>query len=79
MALEISLAQFNKIATGDYNAGQIDIRTSKGGQAELVKVNSHVWQTSKNKVVLSPERILAPLTRQAVREIRSNRPEITVA
>ncbi len=129
MALEISLAQFNKIATGDYNAGQIDIRTSKGGQAELVKVNNHVWQTSKNKVVLSPERILevkelfvnalraggvspaklaeireqlgipsdlaaslntderhemmnrrfTPLTRQAVREIRSNRPEITVA
>ena len=79
MALEISLAQFNKIATGDYNAGQIDIRTSKGGQAELVKVNSHVWQTSKNKVGLSPERILAPLTRQAVREIRSNRSEITVA
>ena len=79
MALEISLAQFNKIATGDYNAGQIDIRTSKGGQAELVKVNNHVWRKSQNTTVLSPERILAPLTRQAVREIRSNRSEITVA
>ena len=79
MVLEISLAQFNKIATGDYNAVQIDVRTNKDGQAELVKVNNHVWQTSKNKVALSPERILAPLTRQAVREIRSNRSEITVA
>ena len=79
MALEISLAQFNKIATGDYNAGQIDIQTNSDGKTELIKVNNHVWQTSKNKVVLSPERILAPLTRQAVREIRSNRSEITVA
>ena len=76
---DISLAQFNRIASGSYNAGQIDFRTDENGTAELVKVNNHVWQTSKNKVVLSPERILAPLTRQAVREIRSNRPEITVA
>ena len=58
MALEISLAQFNKIATGDYNAGQIDIKVGDNGQAELVKINNHVWRTSKNNVVLSPERIL---------------------
>ncbi|MBQ9430694.1 MAG: hypothetical protein IJU44_03995, partial [Kiritimatiellae bacterium] len=58
MALDISLAQFNKIATGSYNAGQIDIKTGANGQAELVKVNNHVWKTSKNNVVLSPERIL---------------------
>ena len=58
MALEISLAQFNKIATGDYNAGQIDVRTNKDGQAELVKVNNHVWRKSQNTTVLSPERIL---------------------
>ena len=58
MALEISLAQFNKIASGDYNAGQIDIKVGDNGQAELVKINNHVWRTSKNNVVLSPERIL---------------------
>ena len=58
MALEISLAQFNKIATGSYNAGQIDIKVGDNGQAELVKINNHVWRTSKNNVVLSPERIL---------------------
>ena len=58
MALDISLAQFNKIASGDYNAGQIDIKTGNNGEAELVKINNHVWRTSKNNVVLSPERIL---------------------
>jgi len=30
---EISLAQFNKIATGTYNAGQIDIQLGQNGQA----------------------------------------------
>ena len=51
----ISLAQFNKIATGDYNAGQIDFRTKEDGSTELVKVNNHVWQTSKNRVQLARE------------------------
>ena len=58
MAVEISLAQFSKIASGDYNAGQIDFKTKEDGTVELVKINNHVWQTSKNNVVLSPERIL---------------------
>ena len=58
MALEISLAQFNKIATGDYNAGQIDFKTNNDGSTELVKVNNHVWRESLNNVELSPERIL---------------------
>lgn len=59
MALPIiSLAQFNKIATGDYNAGQIDFKTNENGTAELVKVNNHVWTTSKNNIELSTERIL---------------------
>ena len=57
MSLNISLAQFNKIATGDYNAGQIDVKVGANG-AELVKVNNFVTKTSKNNVVLSPERIL---------------------
>ena len=47
MALpDISLAQFNRIASGDYNAGQIDFKTAKDGSTELVKINNHVWQTS---------------------------------
>jgi len=58
MAIDISLAQFNRIASGDYNAGQIDIKVGDNGQAELVKINNHVWKTSKNNVMLSPERIL---------------------
>jgi len=59
MALpDISLAQFNRIAAGSYNAGQIDFRTDENGTAELVKVNNHVWKTSKNNVELSPERVL---------------------
>lgn len=58
MALEISLAQFNKIATGDYNAGQIDYRTKDDGSTELIKVNNHVWKKSQNDVILSPARIL---------------------
>ena len=57
MSVEISLAQFNRIASGDYNAGQIDIKTGKNGP-ELVKINNHVWKASKNNVMLSPERIL---------------------
>ena len=55
---DISLAQFNRIAAGSYNAGQIDFKTNADGAAELVKINNHVWRTSKNNVELSPERIL---------------------
>ena len=59
MALpDISLAQFNKIATGDYNAGQIDFKMKDDGTTELVKINNHVWRKSLNNVELSPERIL---------------------
>ena len=58
MVANITFAQFNKIASGDYNAGQIDFRTKDDGSTELVKVNNHVWKTSKNQTILSPERIL---------------------
>ena len=79
----ISLAQFNKIATGDYNAGQIDFRTKDDGSTELVKVNNHVWKMSKNDVILSPGRILevklaflnalqrGGVTDEAIKEIRN--------
>ncbi|MBQ7179273.1 MAG: hypothetical protein IJS08_17785 [Victivallales bacterium] len=57
---EISLAQFNKIATGSYNAGLVDFETDKQGNltGELTKVNNHVHRKALNKVVLSPERIV---------------------
>ena len=61
MALpDISLAQFNRIASGEYNAGLVDLKTDDHGQltGELAKVNNHVHRTSKNTVVLSPERVL---------------------
>ena len=79
----ISLAQFNSIATGDYNAGQIDFRTKDDGSTELIKVNNHVWKTSKNGVILSPGRILevklaflnalqrGGVTDEAIKEIRN--------
>ena len=56
----ISLAQFNKIATGDYNAGLVDFKTDDNGNVQnaLKKVNHHVHKTGENNVVLSPERIL---------------------
>ncbi len=58
MPSQLSLADFNRIATGTYNAGQIDIATAKDGSQSLVKVNNHVWFTSRNKVQLAPERVL---------------------
>ena len=60
MALEISLAQFNKIASGKYNAGIIDFKSDEGGNAigELRKVNNHVHSVEKNTETLSPERVL---------------------
>ncbi len=33
----ITLAQFNAISNGDYNAGQIDFATGRNGETELVK------------------------------------------
>ena len=56
----ISLAQFNKIASGDYNAGLVDFKTDDNGNVQnaLKKVNNHVHKTGENNVVLSPERIL---------------------
>ena len=58
MPLDISLAQFNKIASGIHNAGQIDIKTNENGGAELVKVNHHVWKKSENKAQITTEHIL---------------------
>ena len=55
---EFTLRDFNSIATGDYNAGQIDFATNDNGQVTLKKINNHVHKTGLNKTTLSPERIL---------------------
>ena len=60
MAVDISLAQFNRIASGAYNAGFVDFAVNDKGEAvnALRKVNNHVFATGKNREVLSPVRIL---------------------
>ena len=58
MPSQFSLADFNRIASGAYNAGQIDVATAEDGSKSLVKVNNHVWFPLRNNVQLSPERVL---------------------
>ena len=55
MALDISFDQFNSIASGDHNAGQIDYETSRTG-ISLKKVNHHVICKSLNKATVAAER-----------------------
>ncbi|WP_406545679.1 hypothetical protein [Succinimonas sp.] len=55
---ELTLKDFNKIASGSYNAGIVDYRENANHELELVKLNNHVFRTSKNNKTLSPERIL---------------------
>ena len=49
----ISLAQFNSIAIGKYNAGFVDFATDDQGNltGELKKVNNHVHSTGKNRAL----------------------------
>ena len=51
----ITLAQFNRIASGGCNAGLVDFKTDANGTVknELKKVDHHVYRTDKNNVVLS--------------------------
>ena len=57
---EISIIQFNKIASGKFNAGFVDFATDDNGNVlnELTKVNNHVIKINENVVELSPERIV---------------------
>ena len=57
---EISISQFNKIASGEYNAGFVDFATDRDGNVinELTKVNNHVTKRGQNRAELSPERVL---------------------
>ena len=40
----ITLAEFNKIASGQQNAGQVDFETNSNGEftGGLVKINNHI-------------------------------------
>ena len=55
---EFTLHDFNKIASGEYNAGQIDFATGDNGRVSLAKINNHVHKTGLNKTTLSAARIL---------------------
>ena len=60
MPIAISLAQFNSIASGKFNAGEVDLATNDAGEftGELVKINNHILKTRQNNVELSGERVL---------------------
>ena len=59
MALpDISLREFNTIATGKYNAGLIDFTTDEQGVTKLTKLNNHIKKIKLNGVKMTPERIL---------------------
>ncbi len=57
----ITLAEFNKIASGQQNAGQVDFKTNSDGEftGELVKINNHIIRKSLNGVHLTGERVVA--------------------
>lgn len=55
MPLDISFAQFDAIASGKYNAGQIDYK-GEGAKATIKKVNAHVHTTGMNTVVVDAKR-----------------------
>ena len=47
--VNISLAQFDAISAGKYNAGEVKL----SGENALVKVNNHITQRGKNNVEIS--------------------------
>ena len=55
MAIEVSFAKFDAIASGDHNAGQIDYETTRTG-ISLKKVNHHVTFRNLNKATVATER-----------------------
>ena len=52
----ITLAQFNAISNGDYNAGQIDFATGRNGETELVKINNHEVRSPRTRPTTAAER-----------------------
>lgn len=57
MSLDISFDQFNSIASGTYNAGQIDYKGS-GENVTLKKVNAHVHYQSLNTATIDAQRVV---------------------
>ena len=53
--LNISLDQFQKMATGDYNAGEVALKS----ESKLTKINNHVHRLSANTKSISHEEVLA--------------------
>ena len=51
----ITLAEFNKIASGQQNAGQVDFKTNSAGEftGELVQINTHIIRKRLNGVHLT--------------------------
>ena len=57
MSLDISFDQFNQIASGTHNAGQIDYKGS-GDNVTLKKVNAHVHYKSLNTATIDAQRVV---------------------
>ena len=53
--VNISLQQFQKMATGDYNAGEVALKS----ESKLTKINNHVHRLGANTESISHEEILA--------------------
>ena len=53
--INISLDQFQKMATGDYNAGEVALKS----QSKLTKINNHVHRLGANTQAISHEEVLA--------------------
>ncbi len=53
--LNISLDQFQKMATGDYNAGEVALKS----ESKLTKINNHVHRLGANTKSISHEEVLA--------------------
>jgi len=58
MSLDISLEQFNSIADGKYNAGQVGAHVKRDGSVTLEKVNAHVHLTGLNLRTVDPAQTL---------------------
>ena len=53
--VNLTLQQFNEIAIGKYNAGEVRL----AGENALEKINNHVHRTGQNRVSLSHAEVLA--------------------
>ena len=53
--INISLDQFQKMATGDFNAGEVALKSA----SKLTKINNHVHRLGANTAEISHEEILA--------------------